>query len=150
MGRGTAGGYVNMATKTPHLGAGYLMQYGYGTPDQNRLVFDVNQPLGAPAGQSRAYSAVSAYSIDSPSGTAEEVRRFDYNQSIDSPVCSGAYEVPGGSVLVNYAVAANYTEARLVGLDAAHNVVFDFRYPTQNCSTSWNAIPIALEDLAIN
>jgi len=49
VGRGTAGGYVNMATKTPHLGAGYSAQYGYGTPDQNRLMFDVNQPfaLGA-------------------------------------------------------------------------------------------------------
>ncbi|HEX7796711.1 MAG TPA: TonB-dependent receptor [Vicinamibacterales bacterium] len=45
VGRGTAGGYVNMATKTPHLSAGYSLQYGYGTPDQNRLLFDVNQPL---------------------------------------------------------------------------------------------------------
>src|SRR5262245_5214274 len=49
VGRGTAGGYVNMATKTPNLSASYSLQYGYGTPDQNRLMFDVNQPfaLGA-------------------------------------------------------------------------------------------------------
>jgi arylsulfate sulfotransferase len=126
------------------------------TPDGLLMVFNdgepsFNQPPGAPAGQSRAYSAVCAYSIDSTSGTAQEVWRFDYGQSIFSPICSSAYEVPGGSVLADYAVAANYTEARLVGLDAAHNVVFDFQYPTQKtCNTSWNAIPIALEDLAIN
>ena len=45
VGRGTAGGYVNMATKTPHLGTGYSLQYGYGMPDRNRLVFDLNQPV---------------------------------------------------------------------------------------------------------
>src|SRR5262245_7818018 len=46
VGRATAGGYVNMATKMPSLGANYSIQYGYGTPDQNRLLFDVNQPVG--------------------------------------------------------------------------------------------------------
>jgi hypothetical protein len=125
------------------------------TPEGLVMVFNdgapsFNQPSGAPAGQSRGYSVVSAYSIDAAAGTAREVWRFDYGQSIDSQVCSSAYEVPGGSVLVNYAVAANFTEARLVGLDEAHNVVFDFQYPTQSCSTSWNAIPIALDDYAIN
>jgi hypothetical protein len=52
-------------------------------------------------------------------------------------------------VLVDYAVADNFTEARLLGLDEAHNVVFDFQYPTQFCSTSWNAIPIGLDDYVI-
>jgi arylsulfate sulfotransferase len=124
------------------------------TPDGLVMVFNdglasFNQPPGASAGQSRTYSAVSAYSIDSASGTAQEVWRFDYGQSIYSSFCSSAYEVSGGSVLVNYAVAANDTEARLVGLDEAHDVVFDFQYPTTACNTSWNAIPIALDDFAI-
>ena len=108
-----------------------------------------NQPAGAPAGQSLSYSAVSAYSIDSATSTAQEVWRFDYGQSIYSFVCSSAYEASGGSVLVDYAVADGDTEARLVGLDAAHNVVFDFEYPTQFCNTSWNATPIAFDDLSI-
>jgi hypothetical protein len=108
-----------------------------------------NQPAGAPAGQSLSYSAVSAYSIDSATSTAHEVWRFDYGQSIYSFVCSSAYEASGGSLLVDYAVADGVTEARLVGLDAAHNVVFDFEYPTQLCNTSWNASPIALDDFSI-
>jgi arylsulfate sulfotransferase len=108
-----------------------------------------NQPAGAPAGQSLSYSAVSAYSIDSATSTAQEVWRFDYGQSIYSFVCSSAYEASGGSVLVDYAVADDDTEARLVGLDAAHNVVFDFEYPTQFCNTSWNATPIAFDDFSI-
>jgi arylsulfate sulfotransferase len=152
--------FPSLRAKALALQAGGLYPIGQHavsiTPDGLLMVFNdgepsFNQPPGAPAGQSRAYSAVCAYSIDSTSGTAQEVWRFDYGQSIFSPICSSAYEVPGGSVLADYAVAANYTEARLVGLDAAHNVVFDFQYPTQKtCNTSWNAIPIALEDLAIN
>jgi hypothetical protein len=50
-------------------------------------------------------------------------------------------------MLVNYAVADGRTKARLVGLDAAHNVSFDFEYITSTCSTSWNAIPIHLENM---
>ena len=89
-----------------------------------------NQPAGAPAGETRTYSAVSAYSIDATSGTAEEVWDFDYGQSIYSSVCSSAYEAPGKTYLIDYAVADNVTHARLVGLDSSHNVAFDFQYPT--------------------
>jgi hypothetical protein len=125
------------------------------TPDGRVMVFNdgypsLNQPPGAPAGQSRTYSAVSAYSIDAASGNAQEVWRFDYGQTIFTPYCSSAYELPGGSLLVNYAADANGTGARLVGLDAAHDVVFDFAYPTTGCATSWNAVPIALEDFTNN
>jgi catecholate siderophore receptor len=45
IGRATAGGYVNMEKKMPHVGADYSLQYGYGSADQNRLQFDLNQPL---------------------------------------------------------------------------------------------------------
>ena len=109
----------------------------------------LNQPAGAPAGQTLNYSAVSSYSIDSAAGTAQEVWRFDNGQSISARFCSSAYEASGGSLLVDYATAAADTEARLVGVDAAHNVVFDFEYETQACNTSWNATPIALDDFSI-
>ena len=33
--------------------------------------------------------------------------------------------------------------------DGGHNVVFDFAYPTNGCDTSWNAVPIALDDFVI-
>ena len=109
----------------------------------------LNQPAGAPAGSSRTYSTISAYSIDVGSMTAKEAWRFDYGQSIYSIICSSAYESPGQSILVDFAAADHLSHARLVGLDSSHNVVFDFEYPTVSCNTSWNAEPIALDDLTI-
>jgi hypothetical protein len=150
--------FPSLRAKALKLQAGGLYPIGQHavsiTPDGLVMVFNdglgsLNQPPGAPAGETRTYSAVSAYSIDSSNLSAQEVWRFDHDQSIYSAICSSAYEVPGGSVLVDYAVADNFTEARLLGLDEAHNVVFDFQYPTQFCSTSWNAIPIGLDDYVI-
>ncbi|MEO8057354.1 MAG: aryl-sulfate sulfotransferase [Burkholderiales bacterium] len=110
----------------------------------------INQPAGAPTGESRTYSAVSAYAVDPRSLTAREMWRFDYGQSIYSDICSSAYEAGGKSLLISYAVAENRTKARLVGLDGNRNVVFDFEYPTSSCSTSWNAQPIAFDNLSID
>jgi arylsulfate sulfotransferase len=109
-----------------------------------------NQPPGAPAGESRTYSAVSAYAIDPATMSAREAWRFDYGRTIYSDICSSAYEAPGRSLLVDYAVADNRTRARLVGLDADHQVVFDFEYPTKTCGTSWNALPIAFESMSFS
>jgi len=107
-----------------------------------------NQPAGAPVGEVRDYSAVSAYAVDPMARTAREVWRFDYGQSILSSICSSAYEASDKSLLVNYAVASDWTKARLVGLDAGHSVIFDFEYPTTPCVTSWNAEPIPFDNLA--
>jgi hypothetical protein len=104
-----------------------------------------NQPIGAPAGDSRSYSAVSTYAIDPINQTAKEVWRFDYGQTVLSQICSSAYESSGKSILVNYAVANGGTLARLVALDVNHQVVFDFQYPNAGCNTSWNAIPISFK-----
>lgn len=125
------------------------------TPDGLLMLFNdglgsLNQPAGEPAGISRTYSAVSAYSIDAATMTAQEVWRYDAGQSIYSPICSSAYEEPDGSLLVDYAVASDATEALLVGLDPNRNVVFEFEYPTFTCNTAWNARPIPLDDLKIN
>jgi arylsulfate sulfotransferase len=109
----------------------------------------LNQPAGEPAGESRTYSAVSAYAINVTAKTAEEVWRFDYNQSVFSMYCGSAYQVPGGSLLVDYAMADGDTYARVVGVDAAQNVVFDVAYATTLCDASWNAVPIALENMNI-
>ena len=121
--------------------AGFLMLYNNGFPS-------ANQPPGAPVGDARAYSAVSTYSIDPIARTAREVRRFDYGQTILSTVCSSAYEAPGQSILVNYAVANNFTKVRLLGLDPAQQVVFDFEYPnTTRCNVAWNSTPVPLEQM---
>ena len=75
---------------------------------------------------------------------------MNYGQTIFSPICGSSYE-SGNSYLVDFATADNYQEARLVGLDANKNVVFDFQYSSPAaCNAAWNAIPIPMENLQIN
>lgn len=110
----------------------------------------LNHPSGTSAGENRAYSVVSTYSIDATKREAREVRSFDYDQSIYSPICSSAYEASSTSMLVNYSSAEGHTKARMVGLDAGRNVRFDFEYTAPTCSASWNATPIRFEALQFN
>jgi arylsulfate sulfotransferase len=109
----------------------------------------VNQPAGAPSGETRTYSAVSAYSIDEQSMTARNMWNYRAHMAIYSPICSSAYQTADRSLLIDYAVADNATHALLVGLDSNHRVAFEFEYPTSGCNTSWNARPIALDDLVV-
>jgi arylsulfate sulfotransferase len=109
-----------------------------------------DQPAGQSPGITRTYSAVSAYTFDTASMTATDVFDFDYGQTLYSAVCSSAYEAQSHSILVDYAVAANSTETRMVGLNAAHDVVFDFQYKTVPCETSWNAIPMPFDNMSID
>jgi hypothetical protein len=109
-----------------------------------------DQPAGQSPGITRTYSAVSAYTIDPASMTATDVFDFDYGQTIYSAVCSSAYEAQAQSILVDYAVAAGMTQTRMVGLNAAHDVVFDFQYKTVPCETSWNAIPMPFDNMSID
>lgn len=118
--------------------AGELLLFNDGTPS-------TNQPAGMPVGASRSYSAVSAYTINTAQGSATEAWRYDHGQSLYSAYCSSVNQLPGGGLLVDYAMADQGTHARLIGVDAQRNVVFDFQYPTSGCNTSWNAMPIALE-----
>lgn len=105
------------------------------------------QPAGASPGQTRNYSAVSAYTIDAGALSATQSWSFDYGQSVYSPVCSSAYQTTDGSTLVTYSTAENYTHARLVGLNPQHDVVFDIQYNSAPCATSWNSEPVPLEKL---
>lgn len=109
-----------------------------------------NQPSGEPAGLTRSYSEVSVYSVNPATMTAHQVWSFNYGQSIYSEVCGSGYESPGNSYLVDFAYADGGAQARVVGLDSNHNVVFDFQYlsPTA-CGAAWNAIPIPMENLQI-
>lgn len=146
--------FASLAASSLTLGSGGLYPVGQHAVSITRdgllmLMNDglgsANQPAGAPSGETRGYSAVSAYAIDAAGRGATEARRFDYGQSVYSSVCSSAYEVADGSVLADYAVADNNVHARLVGLDPGQKVVFDFEYATSGCSTSWNAQPIAFD-----
>jgi arylsulfate sulfotransferase len=124
------------------------------TSDGRLMIFNdgyhsLNQPAGAAPGMTRTYSAVSAYEIDAATMTAREALDFDYGQSLYSAICSSVYEAAGYSYLIAYSYAENGTAARLVGLDANHNVAFDFSYPNVGCNTSWNAVPLALDNLQV-
>ena len=121
---------------------GYLMVFNDGLGSNN-------EPNGSPAGLTRNFSEVSAYSVNSAKMTAQNVWNFNYGQTIFSPICGSSYE-QGNSYLVDFATADNYLQARLVGLDANRNVVFDFQYPSpSDCAAAWNAIPIQMESLQI-
>ena len=123
---------------------GYVMVFndGFGS---------INQPAGEPAGITRTFSEVSAYSINPTAMTANQVWKFDYGQSIYSEICGSIYEASGNTYLVDFANSDKLTHARLVGLDSSHNVVFDFQYDQpQPCGAGWNAIPIDLENLVHN
>jgi arylsulfate sulfotransferase len=125
------------------------------TPDGHLLLFNdglgsLNQPVGQPAGETRSFSAVSAYSIDTATMTATNVWNYEDGQTIYSEICSSAYFGQQESLLIDYAVADNQTHAQLVGLDSKHQVAFAFQYPTTGCDTSWNAVPIYLESFAVN
>jgi arylsulfate sulfotransferase len=123
---------------------GYVMVFNDG-------LLSINQPPGAPAGFQRPYSEVNAYSVNAAAMTAHQVWNFNYGGSIYSAFCGSSYEAPGKTYLVDFATADDGQNARLVGLDSNHNVVFDFQYasPTE-CAAAWNAIPVPLEDLQIN
>jgi hypothetical protein len=121
---------------------GLLLLFNAGTASEH-------QPDGAPRGESRSYSAVSAYRIDAANMTATEVWRFDYGQTLYADHCSSAYEVDQ-SILISYARVNDRVYARLVGLNDQHEVVFDFQYEARGCNTSWNAVPIPLENMSFH
>ena len=120
---------------------GLLMLFNDGTPS-------LNQPQGAPAGQALSSSVVSAYEIDPVARTAREVWRYDHQPELSSMFCSSAYQA-GDSILVNYAMSDNAANARIVGLDANRQPVFELSYanPGGGCATSWNAVPVPFEQL---
>jgi hypothetical protein len=126
------------------------------TSDGNLMVFNdglasEDQPAGASPGISRAYSEVNVYSVNSAALTAHQEWSFQDGQSIFSPLCGSSYEGPGKSYLVDFATAVYDTQARLVGLDSNHNVVFDFQYASPGvCTAAWNAIQIDLDSMEIN
>jgi arylsulfate sulfotransferase len=126
------------------------------TRDGLLMLFDdgaqsFSQPADAPTGASRGYSTVSTYAIDASARTATQVWNFDDGMTIDSQICSSAYQAGDGSLLIDYADTNGGSAARLVGVDATRKVVFDFQYASAYaCATTWNAITVPLDALQFN
>jgi catecholate siderophore receptor len=62
IGRGTAAGYVNMQTKTPHAGSTYSATFSGGTAEQSRLSADLN--LGRPMDHQGSWASRSAFRLN--------------------------------------------------------------------------------------
>ncbi|HLG54238.1 MAG TPA: TonB-dependent siderophore receptor [Vicinamibacterales bacterium] len=62
VGRGTAAGYVNMQTKTPHAGTSYSALFGFGNAEQQRLSADAN--WARPMGQANSWLEKSAFRLN--------------------------------------------------------------------------------------
>ena len=115
----------------------------------NNGLASLNQPAGVPAGQNRSYSTPSRYAIDEQARTAREVWTWDANRELLSDICSSTYEGVPGQYLVAYSSLAARTQARLVALDSAGQVAFDYAYPSQVCNTVFIAEPLRLEGLRL-
>lgn len=123
-------------------------------PNRELLLFNnglasLNQPAGAPAGHNRSYSTPSRYAIDDKARTAREVWTWDADRALLSDVCSSAYETAPGQYLLAYSSLAARTQARLVALDSAGQVAFDYAYPSEVCNTVFIAEPFRLEALRL-
>lgn len=124
------------------------------TPDGNLLVFNnglgsMHQPLGTSPGETRSFSTASRYAIDEQARTAAEVWTYQNDPAIFSDICSSAYQTTPDNYLVAYSVADKRTHARVMGVDAAGKVAFDFEYPAEVCATVFIASPIHFEALTL-
>src|SRR6266516_4250667 len=130
------------------LAPGSLPPIGQHSPsitfDQNILVLDNGQP-------GRFYSSPRKYSLDLVGKTATEVWNFPMNQSIYCPFCGSIYEDAPYNYLIDYSIVngglpGRPTFAQLLGLNAAGETIFSYRYPATNCGKIYRAFPIHLEN----
>jgi catecholate siderophore receptor len=90
VGRGNAAGYVNMATKTPQLGAAYGATLSYGSADSKRATLDVNRqlPLGE-AGSWLQGTAIRVNALWQDAGVAGRDHTYSERKSVAPSVSLG-------------------------------------------------------------
>ena len=122
------------------------------TYDQGLLVFDngQNSVVQEPPGVQRTYAAPRKYRIDLTTMTATEIWNYPQDEAIFSPFCGSVFEDAPRNYLIDYALVggadASPPYAQLLGLDAAGEKVFYYRYVTYFCDTAFYAIPLHLEN----
>ncbi len=121
------------------------------TYDQNLLVLDNGQKsiFQSPPGDQRDYASPRKYSLDLLAKTATEVWNFPMNESVHCPFCGSAYEDAPKNYLIDYALENPDGQngfAHLLGLNAASETIFSYRYPTTSCGKIYRAVPIHLEN----
>jgi hypothetical protein len=123
------------------------------TYDQNLLVLDNGQNswFNWPRGEQRGYASPRKYEVDLNAKTATEVWNFEAGQSIVCPYCSSIYEDAPYNYVIDYAVVnlgpPNVPVfAQLLGLNAAGERIFYYRYPAIDCGKIYRALPVHLEN----
>lgn len=82
VGRGTAAGYVNMQTKTPHLRADRSGTLTRGTADQRRVTVDINQPVARHSDRWIGTAAFRVNALWQDSGVAGRDLVFNRSQGV--------------------------------------------------------------------
>jgi len=116
----------------------------------NNGLGSLNQPAGTAAGITRDFSTPSRYAIDPSARTAAETWSHAPTPTIYSDICSSVYEgVAANHHLVTYSVAAGQTRTRLVALDSAGKVAFDYEYPANVCAVAFNSKSVDFSDITL-
>ena len=73
------------------------------------------------------------------------------NESIHCPFCSSVYEDAPYNYLIDYSIVNGGLPgvpvfAELLGLNAAGETIFFYRYPATNCGKFYRALPLHLEN----
>ena len=126
---------------TPPIG-----QHAVSIYRDNLLLMDdgANSQFQSPAGASRSYTSPRKYTI--ANNTATEIWNYTAGQSLYSAFCDSVYEDRSQNYLLCYSQINE-----LIGLDPTGAKVFDYRYNVVNgCGTSWNAVPIHMENIRFN
>jgi hypothetical protein len=96
------------------------------------------------------YASPRKYALDLNARTATEVWNFEMGQNIFCPYCGSVYEDAPRNYLIDYAFESAHGSqnalAQLLGLNAAGETIFSYRYPTYSCTKIYRAIPIHLEN----
>lgn len=121
---------------------GELLLFNNGYPN-------LHAPPGTPVGQRRNFSTPSRYAIDDASRSAREVWTWEANRALLSEFCSSAYEGAPGHYLVAYATLADGLEARLVAMDEAGQIAFEYGYPGNECRTAFMVQPLRMDELTL-
>ena len=124
------------------------------TYDQNLLVFDNGREsvFQYPRGEHRNYASPRKYTLDLVGHVATEVWNYPANQNVHCPLCSSIYEDSPYNYLIDYAIVNQGLPggipvfAQLLGLNAAGETIFSYRYPAPNCGTIYRALPVHLEN----
>src|SRR5882724_2250594 len=120
------------------------------TYDQNLLILDngLQSVFQVPRGEQRDYSSPRKYEIDLNAKIATEVWNFEQGQSLWCPFCGSVYEDGPLNYLIDYSFenpVGQNAHAHLLGLNAADETIFSYRYPAISCGTIYRAIPLHLE-----